>query len=293
MAETLVKVIGNTTSKVSLASGYLVNGQATVYIPISKVQFDTALCTDLATHITHAHIRVYINGVLQTAEDMVNLVGSPISEEIKENSDFQESLTAFHDPTAALPVTPADGARYFSTATANGWTINRIYVWDAATSSYEDIIPTVGMQVYVASTAMLYLWNGTALLSFSEGTRIRSHITGMNLKAIANYSAAVNGLSTDFFVPTNLVFRLTAAGGAALMNGDATICVGTAAAGTQILPLTSLVGLTAVNTTFSVPVAGLVDVAIAANATLHARVNFADTSVGTATCELWIEGYVL
>lgn len=47
MAETLVKVVGSTSSVVSLASGYKIVGQATVYIPISKVQFDNALCADL------------------------------------------------------------------------------------------------------------------------------------------------------------------------------------------------------------------------------------------------------
>lgn len=293
MAETLVKVIGSTSSVVSLASGYKISGQATVYIPISKVQFDAALCADLATHITHSHITVYINGILQTASDMTNLVGSPISEQIKEHSDFQESILERHDPTGALPVTPADGAKYFSLATANGWTINRIYAWDAATSTYETIIPTVGMQVYIETDAMLYLWNGTALQTFSEGARVGAHFTGINLKAIANYTAVINGLSTDYFVPTELVFRMTAAGGAAVMNGDATILVGIGAGTGEILPLTSLVGLTVINTTFSIPIAGLVNTAITAAQTLHCRVNFADTSVGTASVELYVNGYVL
>lgn len=292
MSETLVKVTGSTSSVVSLASGYKISGQSTVYIPISKVQFDSALCTDLATHITHGHITVSINGVAQTANDMTNLVGSPISEEIKEHSDFQESVSEFHDPTGALPVAPTDGLRFWSTASANGWLINRIYIWNASTSSYEDIVPTAGMQVYVESTSMLYLWNGSALQTFAEGARVGAHFTGIDLKAIANYTAAINGLSTDFFVPTELVFRMTAAAGAA-MNSNATITVGSTVGGTQILPLTSLVGLTTINNTFSIPIAGLIAVVLTAAQTLHCSVTFADTSAGTASVELFVNGYVL
>jgi hypothetical protein len=290
MAETLIRIIGSTQSVVSLSSGYKVAGQATIYIPISKVQFDAALCADLAAHITHGHITVTINGVAQTATDMSNLVGSPISEEIKEHSDFQESVSEFHDPTGALPVAPTDGLRFWSTATANGWTINRIYVWSAATSSYEDVVPTAGMQVYVESAAMLYLWNGTSLNSFVESTQIRCRITAIDLKALAAYTGITNGISTDRFIPTNLIFRVTAVGGAAL-TGDTFVSVGTSAGGTQILPITQLTGLIGLNTSFSVPIAGLVNVAILANSVLHCSITTADTSAGTGTAELWITGF--
>lgn len=292
MAETLVKVVGVTTSKVSLSSGYLVNGQATIYIPISKFQFDDALCTDLAYHVTHSHVRVYVNGILQSADDIDTMVGRYTNEAVHEHTDFQESVLMRHDPTAALPVTPADGARYWSLATARGWIINRIYVYQAATTSWVDVVPTAGMEVYIEADSMLYLWNGSALVSFAEGTRIRCRITGIDMKAIAAYTGITNGISTDAFVPTTLVFRLTAAAGAVL-NGDATVTVGTSAGGTQILVATTLPGLTLINTTFSIPVAGPIAAAIAANATLHCSVTGADTSAGTATAELWIEGIAL
>jgi hypothetical protein len=289
MAETLVKVTGSTNSVVSLASGYRIAGQATIYIPISKVQFDEALCADLATHITHSHITVYISGVLQTANDMNNLVGSPISQQIKEHDDYQQSVLTRHNP-AALPVSPSDGDRHFSLATANGWTINRIYQYIESTTSWEEIVLTAGAELYVEADSMLYLWNGTSLNSFAESTQIKCRITGINMKAVAAYTGVTTGISTDFFIPTHLTFRLTAAAGAAL-NGDAIVTVGTSVGGTQILGVTTLPGLTVINTTYSIPITGALAVAIAANATLHCSTTGADSSGGTATAELWITGY--
>jgi hypothetical protein len=292
MSETLVKIVNSTTSKVSLSSGYLLTAQATIYVPISKFQFDAALCTDLASHITHNHVVAYVNGIQQTADDIATMVSRYTTEEVREHSDFQESVLSRFDPTAALPTTPVDGARYWSKATANGWTINRIYEWMAGTSTWEDTIPTAGTEVYVEADAMLYLWNGSALVTFAAGTRVRAHLTAIDLKALAAYTGAVNGLSTDYFVPTNLTFRVTAAGGAAL-NGNAQVTVGTSAGGTQILPATPLTGLSTIRTTFSIPIAGLVNVAIAGNSTLHCSVTFADTSAGTGTAELYIEGLIV
>lgn len=292
MAETLVKIVGATTSKCSLASGYLVNGQATIYIPISKVQFDTALCTDLATHITHGHIRVYVDGILQSADDMDNLVGRPMDEAPKEHTDWQESVLSRFDNTAATPASPADGARYWALVTANGWTANRIYEWQAGNDAWADVVPTAGLEVYVIADAMLYLWNGTTLQTVAEGTRVRARIASIDLKALAAYTGVINGLSTDQFIPTNLLFRVTAVGGAAL-NGNCRCTVGTSVGGTQILTATELTNLIALNSTYSIPITGLIAAPILCNATLHASVTFADTSAGTGTAELFIEGYVL
>jgi hypothetical protein len=290
MAETLIKIVGVTTSKVSLASGTIVNGQATIYLPISKVQFDTALCADLATHITHNHIRVYINGVLQTANDMNNLVGSPISLETKEHTDFQESVLSRFDNTAALPASPSDGDRRYALVTAQGWTANRIYVYSASAASWEEVVPTIGTQIYVENELMLYIWNGTSLNSFAESTQIRCRITAINLKALAAYTGTINGISTDRFIPTNLIFRVTAVGGAAL-TGNCSVTVGIGAGTTEILPIAQLTGLIGLNTSFSIPIAGLVNTAILANAVLHCSVTTADTSAGTGTAELWISGF--
>ncbi len=195
-------------------------------------------------------------------------------------------------PAAHAGASPAGGDRHFCTTTARGWTANRIYEYLEDTATWEEIILTAGAEVYVAADSMLYLWNGTTLQTITEGTQVLAHFTGVDLKAIANYTAAINGLSTDRFVPTNLIFRLTAAAGA-VMNGDATISIGSTVAGTQILPATPLVGLTLINTTFSIPITGAIAVAIASNATLHARVTFADTSGGTATTEIFVLGAVL
>jgi len=290
MAETLVKVTGSTSSVVSLASGYRISGQSTVYIPISKVQFDAALCADLATHITHGHITVAINGVAQTASDMTNLVGSPIPSETKEHTDYQESILSRFDNSAALPVSPSDGDRRWALSTALGWTANRIYVYSAATTSWEEVVPTIGTQIYVENELMLYLWNGTSLNSFAESTQIRCRITAIDLKALAAYTGVINGISTDRFVPTNLIFRVTAVGGAAL-NGNCSVTCGIGVGTTEILPITQLTGLIGLNTSFSIPIAGLVNTAILANATLHCSVTTADTSAGTGTGELWIFGY--
>lgn len=292
MAETLLKIVGATSSTVSLASGYKVAGQATIYIPISKVQFDEALLADLATHITHGHITVSINGVAQTANDMTNLVGSPIPSETKEHTDYQESILSRFDNSAALPASPSDGDRRWALATALGWTANRIYVYSAASTSWEEIVPTIGTQIYVENELMLYLWNGTTLNSFAESTQIRAHLTGINMKALAAYTGTLNGISTDQFIPTNLLFRVTAVGGAAL-NGNCQITAGVSAGGTQILIATELTSLIALNSTYSIPITGLIAAPILANAVIHVSTVFADTSAGTGTMECWAEGYSL
>lgn len=246
----------------------------------------------LATHITHGHINVWINGVAQTSNDMLNLVGSPIPSETKEHTDYQESILSRFDNSAALPASPSDGDRRWALSTALGWTANRIYVYSAATTSWEEIVPTIGTQIYVENELMLYLWNGTTLNSFSESTQIRCRIGSINLKALAAYTGVINGISTDQFIPTNLLFRVTAVGGAAL-NGNCQVTVGTGAGGTQILIATELTNLIALNSTFAIPIAGLIAAPILANATLHCSTVFADTSAGTGTAELWIEGYSL
>ncbi len=75
-------------------------------------------------------------------------------------SDFQESVINFFDPTIALPVGPAVGDRYISTATANGWINNYIYEWDGAV--WMETIPTEGTVVEVEALNEFYAFTGAA-----------------------------------------------------------------------------------------------------------------------------------
>lgn len=288
MAETLIKVVNASGSKVSLSSGYLFEKFDTKYIPISKLQFDEKLLADLSSQITAGHLTAYIGGISQSADDVETLVAGWTAEAVHQHTDYQESITKQHDPTAALPTTPSDGDRYWSLATANGWTINKIYVYDTSTTEYTAVTPTKGTQFYDEYTNMIYVWNGTALNSITEATRIQAKFTAVNVKTTAAYTATLNGLSTDGFVPKSLVCRLSAVAGG--LNGNLEITLGTSVGGTQLLSATTLTGLTTVNNTFTIDITGLIAAAIAANATLHLSTTSADTGAGTGTLEAWVEG---
>jgi len=102
------------------------------------------------------------------------------------------------------------------------------------------------------------------------------------ISAASDTSSALGGVVTDDFIPTRILVDTTAVAGG-VPNGDAAITIGTAAGGTQILPATTLTGLTAVGTKHVIAITGDLPL-IAANATLHIRVTTADTGAGLTTC---------
>ena len=74
--------------------------------------------------------------------------------------DPQESVLDRFDPTAALPVTPSEGDRYLATATANGWTSNRIYTYNSA-GAWDEFLPTEGAAMRVEDEDRWYTFDGT------------------------------------------------------------------------------------------------------------------------------------
>src|SRR5271170_4203889 len=73
-----------------------------------------------------------------------------------------QSIINFFDPTAGLPVDPADGDRYIASASANGWILNNIEVFDEKADAWENILPVAGTLSWVnalTSPNQLQLWN--------------------------------------------------------------------------------------------------------------------------------------
>ena len=106
------------------------------------------------------------------------------------------------------------------------------------------------------------------------------------------HSAALDGVSTSAFMPRRIqVICRSATTAGDLPNGDAQITVGTAAAGTQILPATPLTGLNVVGESVEILLAGIFP-AIAGNATLYAKVTTADTKGGACaiTADVIVSG---
>lgn len=65
-----------------------------------------------------------------------------------------------YDPTSGLPESPDAGDSYISTATANGWTINYMYIHDG--SAWEEAIPEEGHKCWVDDENEQYVYNGSA-----------------------------------------------------------------------------------------------------------------------------------
>lgn len=72
--------------------------------------------------------------------------------------DWQESVLDRYDPTGGTPPGPTTGDRYISTATANGWTINRIYEWSSP--SWIETIPNEGCCTRVEDENQIYIFDG-------------------------------------------------------------------------------------------------------------------------------------
>ena len=79
----------------------------------------------------------------------------------------------FYDPTSAVPGSPSTGDRYISLATANGWTIDRVYTYNG--SSWLEITPTNGFFVCVFDRYEIYKyvdskWQLLSIPYYNHGT---------------------------------------------------------------------------------------------------------------------------
>lgn len=66
----------------------------------------------------------------------------------------------FYNPTSSLPSTPASGDSYISSATANSWTVNRIYTYDG--SSWIEEIPKLGNLINLSDTNDFYRFDSSS-----------------------------------------------------------------------------------------------------------------------------------
>lgn len=73
-----------------------------------------------------------------------------------------QQVIGFFDPTGGLPVNPQDGDRYISLATANGWQINDIVVWNEQLEEWKSFDPVPGVSVWVDNIASVRIWDPNA-----------------------------------------------------------------------------------------------------------------------------------
>lgn len=71
----------------------------------------------------------------------------------------QTAVIDFYDPTGGLPSEKSVGDRYIASATANGWTANRIYQWDGG--SWNETSPVQNMQLTVEKRNAEYWYDGS------------------------------------------------------------------------------------------------------------------------------------
>lgn len=85
---------------------------------------------------------------------------------------FGQSVNNFLDPTGGLPMAPDDGDRYISLATANGWLVNYLEIYDAKTDTWNNIAPVSGTIAWVDGVAApnLRMWDPTLAMWVSIAT---------------------------------------------------------------------------------------------------------------------------
>ncbi len=143
-----------------------------------------------------------------------------------------------------------------------------------------------GVDTWYTDTA-----NVRELFAASGATAFASVAIAADVKAVAETNGALSGAAGQDFAPQTVTVHMDTFGAA--LNGDCIITIGTTTpGGTEILPLTTLTGLNALNETFQILLTGNFP-AIAGNATLYVNVTTADTGGGTGTVSVVIEGKVL
>jgi hypothetical protein len=90
-------------------------------------------------------------------------IGNALATEITNHVNL--NVKQRFDPTAALPVGPTAGDVYLSTATANGWTINRLYTWSG--TAYTEQIPDAGFEIWIKNTNTDSIFTGTEWLDLA------------------------------------------------------------------------------------------------------------------------------
>jgi len=173
---------------------------------------------------------------------------------------FKGAITAAADfPTAAL--------------VQDGWTY---HVTTAVTDN--DPARTNTGQSFPAAHEIA--WNGTDWTDLGPALTEEECSATIDMKVAGNNALVAPGAAAQQFTPTSLEFQCLTA---TALNGDIEVTVGTAAGGTQILPITALLNLATVGQKFVILVHGLIP-AVAGASALDITVTTADTgTTGTMT----------
>jgi len=77
-----------------------------------------------------------------------------------------------YDPTSGLPSDPSDGDRYISEATANGWTQDYVYEWDAASEEWIEFEPEEGWMVWLLFDMVFWFFFSGGWAEVGSGTYV-------------------------------------------------------------------------------------------------------------------------
>jgi len=76
---------------------------------------------------------------------------------------FGQTIIDFFDPTPGLPVSPSSGDKYISTATANGWILNNIVVYDEKLGVWKNVVPIAGALVWREVPGDMRIYNAATV----------------------------------------------------------------------------------------------------------------------------------
>ncbi len=157
---------------------------------------------------------------------------------------WQDPVLSRFDPTATLPVAPVVGDRYLATATANTWTINRIYQCVTAGTWVGQIetTPTEGYALEVVDENLVYWFNGTSwtnlgtsishssLVGLTSGDDHTQYLLATGARALSGALNEAKGIdiasatTTDIGAATGNYVEVT---GAVTITGLGTVQAGT------------------------------------------------------------------
>jgi hypothetical protein len=300
-------------------------------ISMEDIVHNELLCSTLSSWITSGKVVVTRGGVTVTAAQMAAMVESMSADiydaDLDDISDKAEQLNFIENTAVAFAASPytvldtdtvidanvtAGAIQLLLPAAAAANEGRVITICDVAgLSATSNITITPNGADTIDGAASLVLNRAYAQVNlrckgaggwYSDKAEVRALFAAsgalavgvasmaINIKAVAETSAALSGGAGQDFAPEQITVHLTTVG--APLNGDAIIKVGTSSGGSQILPVTTLTGLTGLNQTYQIVLTGAFP-AIAGNATIYLNVTTADTGGGTGTGTVKIQGKLL
>ncbi|MBU1173429.1 MAG: hypothetical protein KKD44_27995 [Proteobacteria bacterium] len=301
-------------------------------ILMTDVEGNILLCDTLSSWITSGKIVVTRGGVTVTAAQMTAfkspMTADIYDHDLDDISDKAEQLDFVDATTVLAAVTPYTVLATDDVIDANVTTgvLNLVFPsaadYDGRIITVQDVaglaatnnitITPDGAETIDGVAAPLVLDRGNTQISlrsdgvsnwYTDTANVRElfaasgatasgrAIIAADVKAVAETNGAVSGVAGQDFAPESITVHMTAFGAA--LNGNCEITVGTTTpGGTEILGVTALTGLDALNETYRIALTGAFPT-IAGNATLYVNVTTADTGAGTGTVNVIIEGKLL